>query len=271
VLIWIIKKLKPYQSIVYINHYFTKGDMRMRPSIGITTFCEDRPKKVYSSVPYNYLESVYMAGGIPVPLPIISDDEVIETYLGMLDGLLLTGGVDISPLMYGENPIKEVTGISIGRDEFEFKLFKKALEIDLPILGICRGMQLINAACGGTLFQDIYAQRKNTLGHDPYDTPYDTLYHSVRIEKGSKLYEIFEKTNIHVNSFHHQAVKDLGSDIRATAFSSDGIIEGIELDNKSFVVGVQWHPEGLTIKHPEFSSLFNRLVDEACRYSKEDR
>jgi putative glutamine amidotransferase len=137
------------------------------------------------------------------------------------------------------------------------------MKLDMPVLGICRGIQLMNAASGGTLYQDIYEQCEGVFGHNPMKTPVDSLYHTVKIEKGSKLHEIFQSDSLKVNSFHHQAVKRTASNFKVTALSPDGIIEGIEDRTRDFVVGVQWHPEDLSIKYPEFLKLFIKFVEHA--------
>lgn len=240
----------------------------MRPIIGITTFCDNRDNNVYSSVNYNYSKSVNMAGGTPILIPLTANDEDIDNYLDTVDGLLLSGGEDVSPLFYGENPIKEVTYISPDRDEYEEKLYLEALHRNMPILGICRGIQFMNSASGGTLYQDINSQVENSNGHSPMANLSYNLYHTVNIEKNSKLFNIFGVDELRVNSFHHQAVNAISDKFKVVATSPDGIIEGIEHLENTFVVGVQWHPEDLTVKHPQFLKLFKAFTVEAAKYSK---
>lgn len=236
----------------------------MKPVIGITTYLDTtNPMKVYAAVSNSYIHSVLSAGGIPVMLPVVEDTDTAMAYLSVIDGLLLSGGEDVCTMVYGENPIKEVEMFCPQRDAFEIALFSAALEQNIPVLGICRGLQVMNAALGGTLYQDIFVQCSNCLGHLPKKLPVDCLYHTITIEKDSILAAIFEKEEIRVNSYHHQAVKDVAKDFRATAFSTDRVIEAIEHKEKSFVLGVQWHPEDLTIKHPQFMKLFIALVDAA--------
>lgn len=237
----------------------------MKPVIGITTFNEHKEQRQYNSVDCNYINSIILAGGLPVLLPIIDNKEDIKEYLNNIDGLIFSGGEDILPAIYGENPINELRAISTKRDSFEIELFKLAYDMDKPILGICRGIQLINVASGGTLYQDIYTQRENTLGHSPTKIERNSLYHFIDIEKGSKLSDIFNEEKIMVNSFHHQSVKNVSQEFKITARSYDGIIEAIEAKNKKFVVGVQWHPEALVINHKEFAKLFEQLIDAAKR------
>lgn len=240
----------------------------MRPIIGLTTFSETNGKNsTFNSINYNYIRSVLMAGGTPILIPVTSCDECIEDYIKLVDGIIFTGGEDLSPLYYGENPIKEINSICAERDEYELKLFKKVYGTNLPILGICRGMQLINVALKGTLYQDINVQIPNSLGHSPKDIKSDVLYHSVKIEKNSILFNIFEDYDIKVNSFHHQSVKELGEALKVSAFSQDGIIEAMEnaSPNSQCIIGVQWHPEGLVVRHEKFLELFNYFV-ERCTF-----
>ncbi len=240
----------------------------MKPVIGITTYLDNASKKVYAAVSNSYIYSVLMAGGLPVMLPIAEDQDVAAEYLAVIDGLLLSGGEDVCTMVYGENPIKEVEMFCPQRDSFEINLFSAALEQDMPVLGICRGLQVMNTALGGTLYQDIFCQCKKVLGHLPIKMPVDTLYHTITIEETSILAEVFGKQELRVNSYHHQAAKDVAEEFRATAFSTDHVIEAIEHREKKFVVGVQWHPEDLTVKHPHFIKLFSALVKAAAESNR---
>lgn len=227
----------------------------MRPIIGLTTSIQTNEKNItLNTLNYNYIRAVLMAGGTSVLIPVTSCDESIEDYIKLVDGIIFTGGVDLAPLYYGENPIKEVHSISAERDENELKLFEKVYGTNIPILGICRGMQLINVALKGTLYQDINAQLPDSLGHYPKNTKPDVLYHSVKLEEDSILFEIFKDHDIKVNSIHHQSVKDLGQGLKVSAYSQDGIIEAIESTSTDaqFILGVQWHPEALIVKYKKF-------------------
>ena len=229
----------------------------MKPVIGITTFAETRPMKPYSLVSRHYIRSVDLAGGLPLTIPLMPDPGLADAYLNLLDGLILTGGnEDVSPLRYGENPLKEISCISHERDAFEIELVRRALDRKIPVLAICRGMQVMNVAMGGSLYQDIFTQVADCMGHYPQGQPVDALFHEVDLEKGSGLEKMFRAGTIRVNSFHHQAVKTVADGFRATAFAKDGIIEAIEYQGDSPAVGVQWHPEDLTVNHPEFLALF---------------
>lgn len=238
----------------------------MKPIIGITTYFGDTNNA--SSVSMKYINAIHLAGGTPVSLPIINDEESIEGYMDILDGILFTGGVDIAPYYYGENPIKQLGKICSRRDEFELSLFNRAYSRNLPILGICKGIQLINVALGGSLYQDIGSQLPDSIGHSPSGIKEDELYHSVHINKESQLYEIFGEEEMLVNSFHHQSIKKLGTNLVATAFSPDGIIEGIEGTGEGFLIGVQWHPECLVLRYPQFLRLFRSFVHASGKYSQ---
>lgn len=230
----------------------------MKPIIGITTF--EELEKGFHSVNNNYINSVFAAGGIPINIPIIHDEKDYDAYLDILDGIIFTGGLDISPLTYNENPSKEINLISSIRDTYEMGLFKKAYERKLPILGVCRGLQITNIVLGGNLYQDINTQVPGCLGHRPKGMSNEEFYHSINIKKDTKLYNIFETEKIFVNSLHHQAIKELGKDLRISALSEDGIIEAIESTDDRFLIGLQFHPEALAKRHPEFLNIFKELI-----------
>ncbi len=238
----------------------------MRPRIGITTFVMQNPRKPFAAVSRNYERSVQKAGGTPLLLSISTSKDVLDDYISIIDGLLITGGEkDVSPQFYGENPIKELEMIFPERDECEMYLFKKALEKRIPVLGICRGMQLMNVAAGGSLYQDIFSQLPDALGHLPLKMPVDELYHQVNLEPESTVSKIFGTTRMMINSFHHQAVKKVADSFTITARSDDNIIEAIEHRTHPFALGIQWHPEDLTARHPQFRKLFDAFIAQAQR------
>lgn len=230
----------------------------MKPVIGITTFEEEI--KGYHTINSNYINAVFAAGGIPINIPIINDEEDYDYYINIIDGIIFSGGIDISPLSYGENPLKEIKCISSIRDKYEFGLFKKVYEQKLPVLGICRGSQLMNVYLGGSLYQDINEQVPKALGHSPGPELLEEAYHSINLKVGSKLHNIFGKEKIYVNSYHHQAINKLGENLEVIAISEDGIIEAIEATDNRFMVGVQFHPEALIKRYPEFLKLFRELI-----------
>lgn len=235
-----------------------------KPVIGITLFrkYEDNGRNCYNKIGCDYTNAIVSAGGIPVPVPVLKDKKEAEYYIELIDGLLLTGGEDINPSCYGEEPIKELKSFDINRDRWEIELFKKSYEQNLPVLGICRGMQLMNVALGGTLYQDIEKQYDKNKIHLS-DRNVECIYHVIKIDSDSKLYNILCETDKYrVNSYHHQAIKKLSPQIRIAA-ESDGVIEAIESKNKKFIIGVQWHPEELVGNKTCFHYLFNNLVAEA--------
>lgn len=233
----------------------------MKPIIGITSYEEDL--KGHHNINNAYIDAVYDAGGVPVIIPTITKEEDYDIYLNILDGIIFSGGIDVSPLEYNENPLKEINRISSRRDRYEINLFKKAFEREIPILGICRGAQMANVALGGSLYQDINSQLPNALGHSPRSIARDEFFHSIDIKEDSRLFKILGKSKVFVNSYHHQAVKDLGENLRVTALSEDGIIEAIEAEDNRFFIGLQFHPEGLQKRYREFLEIFKALIEEA--------
>ncbi|MDH6350469.1 MULTISPECIES: gamma-glutamyl-gamma-aminobutyrate hydrolase family protein [Brevibacillus] len=242
--------------------------MKMKPIIGLTTFLSEQSK--YSTVSRNYVDSIYAAGGVPITIPIVEDKTDYSEYIDLVDGILFTGGNDIAPYYFGENPLKELHSMSSIRDEYELSLFRKAYEKNVPIFGICRGIQLINVALGGSLYQDIYSQIPGALGHSPTQTASDELYHSIQISKHTQLYDIFGEERIFTNSFHHQSVKQLGKNLVATAFSEDGIVEALESTEERFLLGVQWHPECMTKRHPMFLKLFSAFIQASLVHKQKE-
>lgn len=215
---------------------------KMKPVIGVTSSLKEE-QTVTSGM--DYYNSACRAGGLPVILPNLQDEDAVEQYAQLIDGLIVSGGVDIDPEQYGEEPSPALGQISPKRDFFEIKLVQSMLKLDKPILGLCRGCQVLNVALGGDLFQDIYDQHEHKLLQHRQKAPRDYATHYIEIERGSKLHEIVQHDRIKVNSFHHQAVRNVGKHLRVSARSSDGIIEAIESETHRFVIGTQWHPENL--------------------------
>jgi len=236
----------------------------MKPIIGITTSHEGERKLQLNT---NYAAAVIRAGGIPLLLP-MGIEEDFEQVTDMLDGLLLTGGGDIDPILFNEEPHQKLGEVSPTRDAFEIGIAKAVLAADKPILGICKGLQIINVALGGTLIQDIYSQCETPPLLHSQKAPRKHPTHFVQVEKDSILSSISESAQISVNSFHHQAVKDVPSPLKITGTASDGIIEAVESTDHQFVLGVQWHPEALAEGSDAISlRIFQTFIDK----SKESR
>ena len=198
---------------------------------------------------------------IPVGMDILS----LDSLLSRLDGVLFTGGADIDPQRFNAQTHPKVYGVSPERDALEFSLIEKVLAGDKPMLAICRGIQVLNVACGGKLYLDIQDQMPNALKHDWFPGfPRDKLAHTVSLTPGSQLNEIFGVDEIPVNSLHHQAVQDIAPGLEAVAWSPDGVCEALEAPGHPFALGLQWHPEELVDDDPRAQQIFDAWV-EACR------
>lgn len=250
----------------------------MKPLIGISGKAEKAsvmgldqrfirlvPEMIFT--PRDYVSAVEAAGGIPVVLPQTREKKTLEGILDRIDGLLLTGGEDIDPLLYGEDHHMALTLISPDRDFFDLYLAKKALEKDMALLGICRGMQVINVATGGSLYQDIKSQAEGALRHTlDHTTPKWHQSHEVIFSPEAKLRDIYQTDRMWVNGFHHQAVKDLGTIFFSAGATKDGLIEAIESRDHRFAIGVQWHPEMMLERHREVLPLFESFVEAAMNH-----
>jgi putative glutamine amidotransferase len=211
-----------------------------------------------------YTRALDRVGGAPILIPPQLDDDSLRAILARLDGLMLAGGVDVHPREYGE-AIQDFCGeIDAPRDQVELRLTRAALENHLPVFGICRGIQMLNVAAGGSLYQDIAAQAPGALTH-PHQKgePYNRLTHAVEIDEQSRLARALGVTQMRVNSLHHQSVKQVAPGFRVVARAPDGVIEGIEATNGRFALGVQWHPEWLQDDDPRMLDLFGAFV-RAC-------
>lgn len=232
----------------------------MKPTIGITCSVDEDSARLNDA----YYRALEGAGAVPVLIPAYSDSENILELVGLLDGVLFSGGVDLDPHSYGEEPIKGLGQITPNRDEIEIKLCQQFFKLKKPIFGICRGIQLINVALGGSLYQDIYSQRQNVLKHSQ-DAPSYHPTHKIHLIENTFIHSVFQKSEILVNSFHHQAIKNLAPVLKATAHSEDNVIEAVEnTDMDSFVLGVQWHPERMFQKYREQARLFEAFVERCA-------
>ena len=231
------------------------------PLIGITTGSDSKRPEFYS-VRHEYVRSVEMAGGLPVVL-VPGDPAFSAALLDRLDGLVVTGGVDIAPGLYGAVSHPAVTAVNDERDLFETTTLRGALARDLPVLGICRGIQLLNVVRGGTLIQDIPSETGSEVSHDPPGLARNEVAHGVEIAGGTVLAGLLGTGTAAVNSFHHQAVSRLGEGLVVSARSADGVVEGVELAGARFTVAVQWHPESFWREFQRFGALFQGLVAAA--------
>jgi putative glutamine amidotransferase len=228
-----------------------------KPVIGIAAQYDDQSL----SLKHDYVQSIVRAGGVPVVLPFLDSREDIDRLVRAIDGLMVTGGPDIDPQLYGEEPIAGLGRVSPERDRSEYEWITACLELNKPVLGVCRGHQMLNVVCGGSLYQDLPSQCQ-VLQHFQ-QAPRSHLSHTVQVEQGTLLDRLIGKEAFTVNSFHHQAVKQPAPGFRVSATSKDGVIEAIESLTHPFAVGVQWHPEDTSKTDAPSQLLFAAFVG-AC-------
>lgn len=218
-------------------------------------------EKSLSYIKNLYCEALVEAGAAPVLLPLSMNQEVIEAYVDKCNGLMVVGGPDVDPVYYGENNMPYNGELSPYRDVMEIALVKKAVLSNTPVFGICRGIQVLNVAMGGTLYQDLHQQiKEREIIKHAQSAPRWHNTHQVVIKKDTFMWEVYNTEKVPVNSFHHQAVKDIAPDFEPTAWSEDGIVEAIEYSKDSFAVGVQWHPEDLWQQQDLHRELFKQFV-----------
>ncbi len=234
--------------------------MASKPIIGVMPLYDDERESIWM-LP-DYMDGLRAAGAVPVILPLNIDDEEFGLIDGMFDGYLFTGGHDIDPSLYGERNEGKCGVILESRDRLEKMVFDTAYAEDKPMLGICRGLQIINAFLGGTLYQDIPTQRPTDTPH-VMTKPYDAAAHNVEIEKDSPLYGLLGIERLGVNSLHHQAIKDISPALNIMAVADDGTIEAFEDRSKRFLWAVQWHPE-FSYKTDENSRKIFGAFAKAC-------
>jgi len=237
--------------------------VNVRIIVGVSA-AYDWTRNTYS-ISEAYIKSIEIAGGTPIIIP-PTYNMSIEEILDRIDAVILSGGPDIDPYLYGEIPIPKMGQINPLRDKFEIELARKTVEKGKPLLAICRGIQVLNVAFNGTLYQDINTQIPNSIRHAWHTTtgtevPPNYPTHTVKLKRDSKIYRIFNKEVLRVNSFHHQAVKDVAKGFEATAWADDGVIEAIEYIGDKFVIGVQWHPEWMW--DSEMIKIFKALIEAA--------
>ncbi len=250
-----------------------------RPTIGITTqtlhSIDGIPPALPSSWVMNqrYFLAATMVGAVPWMIPLFDDDlPTLRAIYERLDGVLIPGGVDMDPRQYGEELQSYTGNLDPARDRVELQLTRWALEDGKPVFGLCRGLQIINVALGGTLYQDLAIQRPELDKHDYFPTAgygRTFLAHNVSVVPRTQLAELFDhQEQVMVNSMHHQGVKTLGEGLVATAYAPDGLIEALELPDAEFVVGVQWHPEVFEMTDPHTRHLFGAFMAAATRFAE---
>lgn len=234
------------------------------PLIGCTTYRkvadQDPPIEMIGLMP-TYIKAVVAAGGVPILIPLgLSDDDLLAIF-GRIDGLLLPGGGDIEPSIYLNNGNGHSRGIDEDRDRVELLMARTAVAQQKPLLAICRGIQVLNVALGGTLYEDIQAEFPNAIDHDLNGKkPRNFLAHDVTVHSDSLLFNQIGKSVTAVNSLHHQNVKDLAPELVATATAPDGLVEAVEVPGHPYALAVQWHPENLIEDDPDMLGLFKGLI-----------
>ena len=232
----------------------------MKPFIGVIPLFDEDKDSIWM-VP-GYLSGIEEAGGIPIILPYTTDAEEISAAASMCQGFLFTGGHDVDPALYNEEK-KSTCGTACHvRDVMEKQIFDIALREDKPVFGICRGIQLINALCGGTLYQDLPSEYECKVEHH-MEPPYDRACHQVRLVEDELLAKWFGKNELGVNSYHHQAIKELAGSLKALAYSEDGLVEAVYRPTSRFVMAVQWHPEFNYRVENTSRIMFEKFI-EAC-------
>lgn len=212
-----------------------------------------------SYVNEDYVKSVIKNGGIPYIIPMNNNVEVVKEQINNVDGLILSGGHDVTPRYYNQEPYKNLGGILPERDEFDFKLVEFAKEKNIPILGVCRGCQILNVYYGGSLYQDLSLKNGANIKHNQVNFPSMTT-HSVDLVDGTRLKELFKEESIMVNSFHHQIIDEVAPGFVASAYSKDGVVEAIEKPEYKYMLAVQWHPEMLHSVEEKMNLLFRELI-----------
>lgn len=266
-----MKKLFSLIAILFIPLLFSQSELLgqekqyKKPLIGISSYIDG----ISAKLSMTYIESVRRAGGIPVVIPLTTDTTQISEIVSVLDALIMSGGEDIDPAYFGEEPHPNLGEVVPDRDKFDVALIERVIAEGKPLLAICRGEQVLNVVLGGSLYQDIPSQLPESIQHQQ-NIPRDKGSHSIKIVENSLLHKLLNVDSLEVNSFHHQSVKNLGKGLKITATSSDGVVEAIELEGKQ-VLGVQFHPEGFVYSGDlTFLPIFEWLVKAAVINRKEE-
>lgn len=237
------------------------------PIIGILTSIYIKENNPFIGLERTYVNNDYISaieavGGVPLLVPIAGKDATVKRQIESVDALLCTGGYDPNPLLYGENPSRRIEFIFPEVDEHQIKTVHFAVDMGKPILGICRGLQILNIAFGGSLYQDLSLAPNSYIQHVQKSRKH-SAGHQVTLVENTMLAEVFSEKEIVTNSFHHLAVKEIAPGFIANAYAADGIIEGIERSDRSPVMAVQWHPEMMYEKYPAMLAIFRRFVESA--------
>jgi len=224
-----------------------------------------------TAVPDSYIHALLKIDAIPLIIPVIQFRKILEHFFQLIDGLLLIGGPDLDPVHYNQAAHAGLRKVTPARDNMEMQVSLWALKADLPIMAICRGIQVLNVAAGGTLCQDIASQLPNAAKHDYFpDYPKDFLAHTVKPLQGSRLAGIIGDDEASVNSLHHQAIDKLGQGLRPVAYAPDGIAEAVEGIDASWILGVQWHPEWLVESDHRMLNLFKAFGDVCSHHGDKE-
>lgn len=237
----------------------------MKPIIGVTPLYDEKKSSVWM-IP-GYLNGIIQAGGIPMIIPYSTNTDILEEVCNYIDGVILTGGGDIDPLIYSNYINNKCGGINKFRDKEEIYIIKKMIEMDKPLLGICRGMQLLNIVGGGELYQDLDEEFGSKINHNHKEDADKKGSHFVNIVENSKLYNAIKNEQLCVNSIHHQGIKKIAKGAIANAISEDGLVEGIEFPKLKFALGIQWHPELMY----NFNNISLNIFRLLTKYSARER
>ncbi len=234
----------------------------MKPRIGVLPLFNQGDENLW--INHYYFDGIVAAGGIPYLLPLLDDEAGLELLCHQFGGYLFTGGQHVDPGLYGEEKIPECSYQAPRRDSQELFMLKRLLELDKPCLGICRGVQMMNVACGGTMYQDLPVQFGTAVDHAQMGkAEFTEPFHSVDIIPGTVLHSVVGEDSIMVNSMHHQAVKNIPDCFTISAKSGDGLAEALEHKTAKCFIGVQWHPEFLWPRHHHAMAIFKLLTDAA--------
>lgn len=235
----------------------------MKPIIGIVPAIDEEKDLYFFNK--DHIKVIEEAGGTPIIIPYFTSTNRVHEILHILDGLYLTGGYDIDPTLFGEEPHPNLGVITRVRDDFEIVIIQKVLALDKPVLAVCRGSQILNVALGGTMYQDIYSQKNTPLLQHQQKAIDSHPSHYTHIEKNTLLYKLVKRQKIKVNSRHHQANREVGKGLIVSGKASDGIIEAVESKVHRFVLGLQWHPENMAANGDESSIKIYDGFIEACK------